>query len=170
MTIGFRCRFCGTIVRVDEGEMGTEVQCGSCSEIITVPASFLSPGVDFDGFLILEELKADDFVVIFVAVQMCLNRFVVLKVLHGRNTDKPDVVVNFINDARNDAKYYVPHPCSIISTGECYGYFYQAWQMYNDEEERDYILSQKMYNDDEEFKPTKITSPAIWPESGKGYS
>ena len=124
----FQCSLCQGIVAVDDVDMGTEVHCGHCSEIVKVPASRLSEGAVVADFIILKELGRGGMGVVYLAHQLSLDRPAAVKILADSYANNAEFVVNFIKEARAAAKLNHPHIVQAYAVGEDEGIFYFAME------------------------------------------
>ena len=124
----FQCPFCRGIVAVDNSQMGEEVQCGHCDEIVTVPTSRLATGSVIADFIIMEELGRGGMGVVYLAHQISLDRPAAVKILQENYANNAEFVVNFIKEARSAAKLNHPHIVQAYAVGEDEGIFYFAME------------------------------------------
>ncbi len=124
----FQCPFCRGIVAVDNSQMGEEVQCGHCDEIVTVPSSRLATGSVIADFIIMEELGRGGMGVVYLAHQISLDRPAAVKILQENYANNAEFVVNFIKEARSAAKLNHPHIVQAYAVGEDEGIFYFAME------------------------------------------
>ncbi|MFA6479949.1 MAG: protein kinase [Victivallaceae bacterium] len=124
----FQCPFCRGIVAVDNSQMGEEVQCGHCDEIVTVPTSRLATGSVIADFIIMEELGRGGMGVVYLAHQISLDRPAAVKILQESYANNAEFVVNFIKEARSAAKLNHPHIVQAYAVGEDEGIFYFAME------------------------------------------
>ena len=124
----FQCPFCRGIVAVDNSQMGEEVQCGHCDEIVTVPTSRLATGAVIADFIIMEELGRGGMGVVYLAHQISLDRPAAVKILQENYANNAEFVVNFIKEARSAAKLNHPHIVQAYAVGEDEGIFYFAME------------------------------------------
>jgi serine/threonine protein kinase len=124
----FQCPFCRGIVAVDNTDLGIDVQCGHCNEIVTVPYSRVATGAVISDFIILEELGRGGMGVVYLAHQISLDRPAALKVLADSYANNAEFVVGFIKEARAAAKLNHPHIVQAYAVGEDEGIFYFAME------------------------------------------
>lgn len=124
----FQCPFCRGIVAVDNSQMGEEVQCGHCDEIVTVPTSRLATGSVIADFIIMEEIGRGGMGVVYLAHQISLDRPAAVKILQENYANNAEFVVNFIKEARSAAKLNHPHIVQAYAVGEDEGIFYFAME------------------------------------------
>ena len=125
----FQCAFCRGIVSADDKQMGEEVQCGHCDEVVTVPNSRLATGAVIGDFVILEELGRGGMGVVYLAHQISLDRASALKILQDNYANDAEFVVNFIKEARSAAKLNHPHIVQAYAVGEDEGIFTMRWNI-----------------------------------------
>lgn len=124
----FRCPFCQGIVAVDNSDLGVDVQCGHCGEIVTVPAARVATGAVISDFIILEELGRGGMGIVYLAHQISLDRRAALKVLSDHYANNAEFVVGFIKEARSAAKLNHPHIVQAYAVGEDDGIFFFAME------------------------------------------
>lgn len=124
----FQCPFCRGIVAVNNSQMGEEVQCGHCDEIVTVPNARLATGAVIADFIIMEELGRGGMGVVYLAHQISLDRPAAVKILQESYANNAEFVVNFIKEARSAAKLNHPHIVQAYAVGEDEGIFYFAME------------------------------------------
>jgi len=124
----FQCPFCRGIVAVNNSQMGEEVQCGHCDEIVTVPNSRLATGAVIADFIIMEEIGRGGMGVVYLAHQISLDRPAAVKILQENYANNAEFVVNFIKEARSAAKLNHPHIVQAYAVGEDEGIFYFAME------------------------------------------
>ncbi len=124
----FQCPFCRGIVAVNNSQMGEEVQCGHCDEIVTVPNARLATGAVIADFIIMEELGRGGMGVVYLAHQISLDRPAAVKILQESYANNAEFVVNFIKEARSAAKLNHPHIVQAYAVGEDEGVFYFAME------------------------------------------
>ncbi len=124
----FQCPFCRGIVAVNNTQVGEEVQCGHCDEVVTVPRSRFASGAVIGDFIILEELGRGGMGVVYLAHQISLDRPAALKILQENYANNAEFVVNFIQEARSAAKLNHPHIVQAYAVGEDEGVYYFAME------------------------------------------
>lgn len=124
----FQCPFCKGIVSVDNGDVGIDVQCGHCREVVTVPVSRVSAGAVIGDFIIIRELGRGGMGVVYLVHQMSLDRPAALKVLAENYANNAEFVVGFIKEARAAAKLNHPNIVQAYAVGEDEGIFYFAME------------------------------------------
>ncbi len=140
----FQCPFCRGIVAVENGDMGTDVQCGHCGEIVTVPCSRLATGAVISDFIILEELGRGGMGIVYLAHQISLDRPAAVKILADNFTNNAEFVVNFIKEARAAAKLNHPHIVQAYAVGEDEGIFYFAMEHIDGETMKQVLRREKI--------------------------
>ena len=124
----FQCPYCRNVVGVDNTDLGLDVQCGHCSEIVTVPSSRVSSGCLIADFIVQEELGRGGMGIVYLAHQISLDRLSALKVLAEQYANDAEFVVGFIKEARAAAKLNHPHIVQAYAVGEDEGVFYFAME------------------------------------------
>ena len=140
----FQCPECGGIVSVDNSDLGTMVQCGHCSKIVTVPPSRVSPGCLVGDFIIKSEIGRGGMGVVYLAHQISLDRPAALKVLADQYANNAEFVVGFIKEARAAAKLNHPHIVQAYAVGEDEGIFYFAMENIDGETMKSVLKREKI--------------------------
>jgi len=140
----FQCPFCRGIVAVDNSDLGQNVQCGHCSEIVTVPFSRLATGAVIADFIILEELGRGGMGIVYLAHQISLDRPAAVKILAEHYANNAEFVVNFIKEARAAAKLNHPHIVQAYAVGEDEGIFYFAMEHIDGETMKQVLKREKV--------------------------
>ncbi len=140
----FQCPFCRGIVAVENSDMGTDVQCGHCGEIVTVPCSRLATGAVIADFIILEELGRGGMGIVYLAHQISLDRPAAVKILADNFANNAEFVVNFIKEARAAAKLNHPHIVQAYAVGEDEGIFYFAMEHIDGETMKQVLRREKI--------------------------
>ena len=140
----FQCPFCRGVVSADNKQMGQDVQCGHCDEIVSVPNSRLSTGSVIGDFALLEELGRGGMGVVYLAHQISLDRPAALKILQDSYANNAEFVVNFIKEARSAAKLNHPHIVQAYAVGEDEGIFYYAMEYINGDTMKDVLKREKI--------------------------
>jgi predicted Zn finger-like uncharacterized protein len=124
----FQCPFCRGIVAVDNSDLGLDVQCGHCGEVVTVPQSRVATGAVIADFIILKELGRGGMGIVYLAHQISLDRPAAVKVLADNYANNAEFVSGFIKEARSAAKLNHPHIVQAYAVGEDEGVFYFAME------------------------------------------
>lgn len=145
----FQCPFCRGIVAVDNADLGIDVQCGHCGEVVTVPYSRVTTGAVIADFIILEELGRGGMGIVYLTHQISLDRPAALKVLSDTYANNAEFVVNFIKEARAAAKLNHPHIVQAYAVGEDEGIFYFAMENIDGETMKQVLKRKKIIPVDE---------------------
>ena len=140
----FQCPFCRGVVSADNKQMGEDVQCGHCDEIVSVPNARLATGAVIGDFALLEELGRGGMGVVYLAHQISLDRPAALKILQDSYANNAEFVVNFIKEARSAAKLNHPHIVQAYAVGEDEGVFYYAMEYINGDTMKDVLKRDKI--------------------------
>ncbi len=140
----FQCPFCRGVVSADNKQMGQDVQCGHCDEIVSVPNARLATGAVIGDFALLEELGRGGMGVVYLAHQISLDRPAALKILQDSYANNAEFVVNFIKEARSAAKLNHPHIVQAYAVGEDEGIFYYAMEYINGDTMKDVLKRDKI--------------------------
>ncbi len=76
-------------------------------------------GLEFDDFVLLEEVGRGGMGVVFKARQKSLDRLVAVKFLGGEHFSKPALLARFLAEARSAAGLSHPNIVSIYQVGQC---------------------------------------------------
>ena len=144
----FQCPFCRGVVSAENKQMGQDVQCGHCDEIVSVPNARLATGAVIGDFALLEELGRGGMGVVYLAHQISLDRPAALKILQDSFANNAEFVVNFIKEARSAAKLNHPHIVQAYAVGEDEGIFYYAMEYINGETMKDVLKREKIISID----------------------
>jgi serine/threonine protein kinase/Tfp pilus assembly protein PilP len=140
----FQCPFCRGVVAAENKQMGEEVQCGHCDEVVSVPNSRLATGAVVGDFALLEELGRGGMGVVYLAHQISLDRPAALKILQDTYANNAEFVVNFIKEARSAAKLNHPHIVQAYAVGEDEGIFYYAMEYIDGDTMKDVLKRDKV--------------------------
>ena len=140
----FQCPFCRGVVSAEDKQMGQDVQCGHCDEIVSVPNARLATGSVIGDFALLEELGRGGMGVVYLAHQISLDRPAALKILQDSFANNAEFVVNFIKEARSAAKLNHPHIVQAYAVGEDEGIFYYAMEYINGDTMKDVLKREKI--------------------------
>jgi serine/threonine protein kinase len=144
----FQCPFCRGVVSANDKQMGEDVQCGHCDEIVSVPNARLATGAVIGDFALLEELGRGGMGVVYLAHQISLDRPAALKILQDSYANNAEFVVNFIKEARSAAKLNHPHIVQAYAVGEDEGIFYYAMEYINGDTMKDVLKRDKIISID----------------------
>lgn len=108
--------------------MGAQVQCGHCSNTITVPANRIEPGTVVGDFVIQQEIGVGGMGIVYLSHQLSLDRPAALKLLSGNYAGNTGFVEGFIKEARSAAKLNHPNIVQAYAVGEDDGIFYFAME------------------------------------------
>lgn len=145
----FQCPFCRGIVAVENNDLGQNVQCGHCGEIVTVPFSRLATGAVISDFIILEELGRGGMGIVYLAHQISLDRPAAVKILAEHYANNAEFVVNFIKEARAAAKLNHPHIVQAYAVGEDEGIFFFAMEHIDGETMKQVLKREKIITVDQ---------------------
>lgn len=140
----FQCPFCRGIVAVENSDLGIDVQCGYCGEVVTVPYSRVATGSVIADFIILQELGRGGMGIVYLTHQISLDRPAALKILSDSYANNAEFVVNFIKEARSAAKLNHPHIVQAFAVGEDEGIFYFAMEFIDGETMKSVLKREKV--------------------------
>lgn len=124
----FQCPSCRGIVAVENTDLGIEVQCGHCGEIVRVPDSRVARGAVIGDFIIRREIGRGGMGVVYLSHQISLDRSAALKILSVKYAGDAQFVADFIREARAAAKLNHPYIVQAYAVGEDDGIFYFAME------------------------------------------
>ena len=125
-----QCPQCKKATTIVEADFSMKASCQSCSAVIDVPPSRLSPGMMLSNdFVIKTKLGSGGMATIFYAEQLSLQRQVALKVLHPEHASQSDQVQGFMREARMVAQLNHPGIVQVYCVGEEEGYYYFAMEL-----------------------------------------
>ncbi len=140
----FQCPLCHKLVAVDDSQMGNQVQCGHCNEVVSVPPSRFATGAVIADFVIMKEIGRGGMGVVYLAHQISLDRPAALKILQDSYANDAEFVVNFIKEARLAAKLNHPHIVQAYAVGEDEGVFYFAMEYIDGETMKSVLRREKV--------------------------
>lgn len=124
----FQCPACHRIVAVENTDLGIEVQCGHCGQIVRVPDSRVASGAVIGDFIIRQEIGRGGMGIVYLSHQISLDRSAALKVLSAKFAGDAQFVADFIREARSAAKLNHPYIVQAYAVGEDDGIFYFAME------------------------------------------
>lgn len=145
----FQCPLCRKVVAAAKSQMGQQLQCGNCNEIVTAPASRFSTGSVIADFVIMKEIGRGGMGVVYLVHQLSLDRPAALKILLDSYCQNPEFVANFIKEARLAAKLNHPHIVQAYAVGEDEGIFYFAMEYIDGETLKDILRREKVIQIDQ---------------------
>mgnify|MGYP001011947422 CR=1 FL=1 len=140
----FQCPLCHKLVAVDDSQMGNQVQCGHCNEVVSVPPSRFATGAVIADFVIMKEIGRGGMGVVYLAHQISLDRPAALKILQDSYANDAEFVVNFIKEARLAAKLNHPHIVQAYAVGEDEGVFFFAMEYIDGETMKSVLRREKV--------------------------
>jgi LSD1 subclass zinc finger protein len=116
------CHSCGTILDLT-GQTGFKhVECNRCGALSVVP-------LQFGDFLLLNVIGIGGMGVVYKAIDLPLNRYLALKILHKKLSSDPTFVASFSSEARAAASVNHPNVAQAYSFGELDGQYYLAMEL-----------------------------------------
>ncbi len=120
------CPHCQAINTLGTEDLGREISCGHCSEVVQAPDSYLTEGVVFGDFVIREQLVKRSHETDFLCDQLSLGRPAVVKVIDPELCLNEDFVTEFFQCARQAARLFHPKICPIYLVSHEDGIYYLA--------------------------------------------
>lgn len=140
----FQCPFCRGIVAVDNSDLGIDVQCGHCGEVVTVPYSRVATGSLVGDFIILEEIGRGGMGIVYLAHQISLDRPAAVKILSDNYAMNTEFIAGFIKEARAAAKLNHPHIVQAYAVGEDEGIYFFAMENIDGETMKNVLKREKV--------------------------
>ena len=108
-----------------------------------------SAGSRVGQYLILEKLGEGGMSEVFKAIEPTLERYVAIKIMHRTNMSSPDVMANFLEEARAIAGLRHTNIVPLYSAGEEQGVPYLAMGYIEGQTLEDWILAGRIFNTEE---------------------
>src|SRR5260221_6023278 len=105
-----------------------------------------SPGSRVGPYLILEKLGEGGMSEVFKAIEPTLERYVAIKIMHRTNMSSPEVMANFLEEARAIAGLRHTNIVPLYSAGEEQGVPYLAMGYIEGQTLEDWILAGRILN------------------------
>lgn len=108
-----------------------------------------STGSRVGQYLVLEKLGEGGMSEVFKAIEPTLERYVAIKIMHRTNMSSPDVMANFLEEARAIAGLRHTNIVPLYSAGEEQGVPYLAMGYIEGQTLEDWILGGRIFNEEE---------------------
>src|SRR5271167_2953405 len=108
-----------------------------------------SAGSRVGPYLVLEKLGEGGMSEVFKAIEPTLERYVAIKIMHRANMNSPEVMANFLEEARAVASLRHTNIVPLYSAGEEQGVPYLAMGYIEGQTLEDYILTGRIFNAEE---------------------
>jgi serine/threonine protein kinase len=105
-----------------------------------------SPGSRVGPYLVLEKLGEGGMSEVFKAIEPTLERYVAIKIMHRTNMSSPEVMANFMEEARAIAGLRHTNIVPLYSAGEEQGVPYLAMGYIEGQTLEDWILAGRIFN------------------------
>ncbi len=116
------CHACGVILDLT-GQTGfTHVECKHCGALSVVP-------LQFGDFLLLNPIGIGGMGTVYKAIDLALNRYLALKILHKKLSTNPTFIHNFSYEARAAASVNHPNVAQVYAFGEIDGQHYLSMEL-----------------------------------------
>src|ERR1039458_7473693 len=116
------CHSCGAILDLT-GQTGFKhVECKHCGALSVVP-------LKFGDFLLLNVIGIGGMGAVYKAIDLPLNRYLALKILHKKLSSDTAFVANFSSEAQAAASVNHPNVAKAYSFGEFDGQYYLAMEL-----------------------------------------
>jgi serine/threonine protein kinase len=116
------CHACGVILDLT-GQTGfTHVECKHCGALSVVP-------LQFGDFLLLNPIGIGGMGTVYKAIDLALNRYLALKILHKKLTTNPTFINNFSYEARAAASVNHPNVAQVYAFGEIDNQHYLSMEL-----------------------------------------
>src|SRR5882724_3447036 len=116
------CHSCGAILDL-AGQSGfTHVECKHCGALSVVP-------LQFGDFLLLNPIGIGGMGTVYKAIDLPLNRYLALKILHKKLSANPAFVSSFSYEARAAASVNHPNVAQVYAFGEIDNQYYLSMEL-----------------------------------------
>jgi eukaryotic-like serine/threonine-protein kinase len=116
------CHSCGAILDLTSQAGFKHVECKHCGALSVVP-------LQFGDFLLLNVIGVGGMGAVYKAIDLPLNRYLALKILHKKLSSDTAFVASFSSEARAAASINHPNVAQAYSFGERDGQYYLAMEL-----------------------------------------
>ncbi len=116
------CHSCGTILDLTSQAGFKHVECKQCGALSVVP-------LQFGDFLLLNVIGIGGMGAVYKAIDLPLNRYLALKILHKKLSSDTTFVASFSSEAQAAASVNHPNVAQAYSFGEHDGQYYLAMEL-----------------------------------------
>ena len=116
------CHSCGAILDLTGHNGFTHVECKHCGALSVVP-------LKFGDFLLLNPIGIGGMGTVYKAIDLPLNRYLALKILHKKLSTNPAFINSFIQEARAAASVNHPNVAQVYAFGEMENQYYLSMEL-----------------------------------------
>jgi serine/threonine protein kinase len=116
------CHSCGAILDLTGQNGFTHVECKHCGALSVVP-------LQFGDFLLLNPIGIGGMGTVYKAIDLSLNRYLALKILHKKLSTNPTFINNFSYEARAAASVNHPNVAQVYAFGEIDNQYYLSMEL-----------------------------------------
>jgi serine/threonine protein kinase len=116
------CHSCGAILDLTGQNGFTHVECKHCGALSVVP-------LKFGDFLLLNPIGIGGMGTVYKAIDLPLNRYLALKILHKKLSTNPSFINSFIQEARAAASVNHPNVAQVYAFGEIENQYYLSMEL-----------------------------------------
>jgi eukaryotic-like serine/threonine-protein kinase len=116
------CHSCGAILDLTGQNGFTHVECKHCGALSVVP-------LQFGDFLLLNPIGIGGMGTVYKAIDLPLNRYLALKILHKKLSTNPAFISSFSLEAQADASVNHPNVAQVYAFGEIDNQYYLSMEL-----------------------------------------
>ena len=116
------CHSCGAILDLTGQSGFTHVECKHCGALSVVP-------LQFGDFLLLNPIGIGGMGTVYKAIDLPLNRYLALKILHKKLSANPVFVDSFSHEAQAAASVNHPNVAQVYAFGEINNQYYLSMEL-----------------------------------------
>jgi serine/threonine protein kinase len=116
------CHSCGAILDLTGQSGFTHVECKHCGSLSVVP-------LQFGDFLLLNPIGIGGMGTVYKAIDLPLNRYLALKILHKKLSTNPTFINSFSYEARAAASVNHPNVAQVYAFGEIDNQYYLSMEL-----------------------------------------
>ena len=116
------CHSCGAILDLTGQSGFTHVECKHCGALSVVP-------LQFGDFLLLNPIGIGGMGTVYKAIDLPLNRYLALKIMHKKLSTNPAFINSFSHEARAAASVNHPNVAQVYAFGEIDNQYYLSMEL-----------------------------------------
>ena len=116
------CHSCGAILDLTGQSGFTHVECKHCGALSVVP-------LQFGDFLLLNPIGIGGMGTVYKAIDLPLNRYLGLKIMHKKLSTNPAFINSFSHEARAAASVNHPNVAQVYAFGEIDNQYYLSMEL-----------------------------------------